>query len=105
LFEALATGVPVVSTPVGWAPYFAGRAPQFVRIGNSPASLAEALEQIAGERAICFARRMEIAALAAEPRLDSWFSEVLALAASLTRTRSQARACAAGGGCKNDERV
>jgi glycosyltransferase involved in cell wall biosynthesis len=85
LFEALATGVPVVTTPVGWAPHFGTRAPDFVRLGRSPAELAANVATVHLRRREMFERQSEIAALAAAPRLDSWCGEVLALAAGISR--------------------
>jgi glycosyltransferase involved in cell wall biosynthesis len=83
LFEALATGVPIAATPVGWAPHFAALAPQFIRLGGSPAQLAANVASLYLRRLEMFARRHEIAALAATPRLDSWYGEVLSLAAGI----------------------
>lgn len=83
LFEALATGIPVVSTPVGWAPLLASRGPNFVRLAPTPADLAAHLRQVRAERDLLFAQREEIAALAAKPRLDTWFREVVELALTL----------------------
>jgi glycosyltransferase involved in cell wall biosynthesis len=83
LFEALATGIPIAATPVGWAPHFAALAPQFIRLGGSPAELAANVVSLCRKRKEVFERRHEIAALVATPRLDSWFSEVLSLAVSI----------------------
>ena len=88
LFEALATGIPVAATPVGWAPHFAARAPEFVRLGESPAELAVNVASLYRRRIEMFERRYEIAALAGTPRLDSWFGEVLGLAAKIARAPS-----------------
>jgi glycosyltransferase involved in cell wall biosynthesis len=85
LFEALATGVPAAATPVGWAPHFAARAPEFVRLGESPAELAVNVASLYGQRKELFDRRHEIAALAATPRLDSWCGDVLDLAVVVAR--------------------
>lgn len=85
LFEALATGIPVAATPVGWAPHFAARAPRFIRLGESPAELAVNVASLYRRRSEMFERRHDIAALAATPRLDSWFGEVLAVAAKIAR--------------------
>jgi glycosyltransferase involved in cell wall biosynthesis len=83
LFESLATGVPVVSTPVGWAPHFAAIEPAFVRLGDTPAELAHGLADVWRSAPELFEARSRIAALAASPRLDSWFAETLQLAAKL----------------------
>ena len=83
LFEALATGIPVVSTPVGWAPYFHEFAPHFVRLGSSPAELADHIAEIREARSDFFERRTEIAALAEPFRLEGWYRELVYLAKSL----------------------
>jgi glycosyltransferase involved in cell wall biosynthesis len=87
LFEALATGLPVVSTGVGWAPYFASKAPGFVRICESPGDIAAQLQHIQSRAEDFFRKRSEIASLVEEYRLDTWFIDVLNLAASLVTTR------------------
>jgi glycosyltransferase involved in cell wall biosynthesis len=83
LFEALATGLPVVSAPVGWAPYFADRAAQYVRLAGNPDEIAAALEQLKSEKQEMFDKRFEIAQLVKEWTLDSWLLAVLNLAGSL----------------------
>ena len=85
LFEALATGVPVVSTPVGWAPHLAGKAPEFVFLADSPEGIAAHLETIRSRRAEMFASRVQIAATVEDYHLDDWFQQVLQLAAALAR--------------------
>jgi len=85
LFEALATGVPVVSTPVGWAPCLASKAPEFVFLADSPKDIATHLETIRLKRAQMFASRFQIAGIVQNYRLDDWFQEVLQLAATLAR--------------------
>lgn len=88
LFEALATGIPIISTPVGWAPLLAGKAPEFVLLAESPSSIAAHLETIRSRRRQLFASRFQIAAIVEPYRLDDWFQEVLQLAVSLARTKS-----------------
>jgi glycosyltransferase involved in cell wall biosynthesis len=85
LFEALATGVPVISTPVGWAPLLAGKAPEFVLLAESPSGIAAHLETIRSRRRQFFASRFQIAATAGPYRLDDWFQEVLQLAVGLAK--------------------
>ena len=85
LFEALATGLPVVSTPVGWAPYLASEAPEFVFLADSPQAIAAHLETIRSRRAQLFASRFQIAATVDQYRLDDWFREVLQLASDVAR--------------------
>jgi glycosyltransferase involved in cell wall biosynthesis len=89
LFEALATGVPVVSTPVGWAPYLASKAPDFIFLADSAKSIAVHLETIQSRRKEIFASRFQIAALVENYYLDDWFREVLQLAAVLARNESK----------------
>jgi glycosyltransferase involved in cell wall biosynthesis len=83
LFEALATGVPVVSTPVGWAPLLASKAPNFIFLADCPNDIAAHLETIRSRREELFASRFEIAATVENCRLDDWFQEVLRLASRL----------------------
>lgn len=83
LFEALATGLPVVSTPVGWAPYFSERAPRYVRLACNPREIAASLEDLRNETEEMFARRFEIAELVKEWTLESWLLAVVNLAGAL----------------------
>lgn len=85
LFEALATGVPVISTPVGWAPHLASKAPGFVFLADSPKGIAAHLETVRSRRAEMFASRLQIAAAVEDYHLDDWFQQVLQLAAALAR--------------------
>ncbi|HEY3839934.1 MAG TPA: glycosyltransferase family 4 protein [Bryobacteraceae bacterium] len=94
LFEALATGLPVASTAVGWAPILARRSSTAVLLGENPQELAENLRRIAGSREVRFRARREIAQLASEPRLDTWPGQVLQLAASLIPAARQQRSYA-----------
>lgn len=86
LFEALATGLPVVSTPVGWAPYFSQRAPRYVRLASNPDEITTRLRQFRLERQQIFKGRFEIADLVRDWSLESWLSMVLDLAGSLVAT-------------------
>jgi glycosyltransferase involved in cell wall biosynthesis len=83
LFEALATGVAVVSTPVGWAPYFALKAPRYVRLASSIDEIKIHLSELGAEKDVIYEERFEIARLVEEWSLDGWIREVLELAGSL----------------------
>jgi glycosyltransferase involved in cell wall biosynthesis len=83
LFEALATGLAVVSTPVGWSPYFSKKAPRYVRLACSPSEITARLQQFKCEKEEIFNRRLEIASLVQRWSLDGWLLAVLNLAASL----------------------
>jgi glycosyltransferase involved in cell wall biosynthesis len=87
LFEALATGLAVVSTPVGWSPYFLKKAPRYVRLADSPSDITVQLQEFKREKGEIFNRRFEIANLVKGWSLDSWLLAVLNLAGSLA-TRS-----------------
>ena len=89
LFESLAYGVPAITSPVGWAPYFAARAPDLVRLAEGPEAITTALSVLRRERAALFARRSEIAALAAPWRLEGWVAEMLDVVAALPAGRAR----------------
>lgn len=71
LFEALASGVPVVSTRVGWAPQLieSGRNGLLVETAEE---LTGALERIRAERRLWFDRRAAIRASLGGHTLESW---------------------------------
>jgi glycosyltransferase involved in cell wall biosynthesis len=85
LFEALATGLPAVSTPVGWAPYFSQKAPRYVRLANNPREITDHLKQFKSQKEEMFKRRFEIASLVGEWSLDTWLLAVLNLAGIIGR--------------------
>jgi glycosyltransferase involved in cell wall biosynthesis len=82
LFEALATGVPVVSTPVGWAPtMIRGEVNGF--IVQSAEEMASAIERIRERREDWFQRRAEIRASLGGYTLEGWVRENISLALQL----------------------
>lgn len=83
LFESIASGVPVISSAVGWAPRFAAAAPDFVRLAESVEEIAAALAEVRSQRDALFARREAMAALVRPWRLEDWVSDVLRLATEL----------------------
>jgi glycosyltransferase involved in cell wall biosynthesis len=83
LFEALASGLAVVSTSVGWAPWFSQRAPNHVRIAATPHQINNQLGEIKANRDHLFRDRFSIARLVGEWSLESWLCDVIQLAATL----------------------
>ncbi len=83
LFEALATGVPVVSTPVGWGPLLASSGGPGVTIATDPAGLAGGIEDAFARRHELFARRAEIAAQVGAWSMEGWMEDVVRFAASV----------------------
>lgn len=82
LFEALASGVPVVSTPVGWAV-------EFIRHGENGflvetvEEMAAALRTLRAERAAWFERRAAIRGSLGEHTLEGWVQANVELALQL----------------------
>ncbi|HEX7028074.1 MAG TPA: glycosyltransferase [Gammaproteobacteria bacterium] len=82
LFEALASGVPVIATPCGWVESLVRDGQNGYRVG-SPADIATAIENIKINRETWFARRSAIQESVAELSLEQWLEENVCLAASL----------------------
>lgn len=82
LFEALACGVPVISTPVGWAPRLIAPG-QNGFIVESIDGIAEALRTIRASREDWFNRRRTIRRSLQGFTLESWIEENLTLARRL----------------------
>ncbi len=87
LYEALASGVPVVSTPVGWAPELI-RDGENGYLARSPEEIATALEAIRGRRADWFDRRQAIRQSVDGLTLESWIEDNLAAAVKLAGGRA-----------------
>ena len=86
LFEALSSGVPVISTSVGWAPMFIQEGMNGL-LFNDVDGLAAALRRIFDERATWFARRQEIRTPVDNFTLESWIADNLNLALRLSVER------------------
>ncbi|HUF60477.1 MAG TPA: glycosyltransferase [Verrucomicrobiales bacterium] len=82
LFEALACGVPVVSTPTGWAPQLISDGKNGFLV-ESVDSMTQAIHRVYAARSEWFARREEIRRTVEEHRLENWIDENLKLAAEL----------------------
>ncbi|TDR73903.1 glycosyltransferase family 4 protein [Paludibacterium purpuratum] len=83
LFEALASGVPVISSAVGWAPALADTAPDFVRIAEGEGEMVAALAAVRRRRDDLFARRQAMAELVSPWVLEEWVGSLLQLAVAL----------------------
>lgn len=82
LFEALATGVPVVSTRVGWASILIQDGVNG-RLVDSPEEIAAALEEIRRDREQWFERRQTIRESLGGYTLEGWVDECLQAASGL----------------------
>jgi len=87
LFESLATGNPVISTKVGWSPIIHKEAPYAVTLVNDANEIAKAIKAHYNNRENNFENRFAIAALMEGKTLESWFKDVLLLAASLVKEK------------------
>jgi glycosyltransferase involved in cell wall biosynthesis len=83
LFEALASGLAVVSTPVGWALSLSECAPRFVRIAATPGEIADKIGQVEADREALFEDRHRMAAVVRDWSLEGWLHDVVRLAAGL----------------------
>jgi glycosyltransferase involved in cell wall biosynthesis len=82
LFEALASGVPVVSTRVGWSPQLIADGENGF-LADTPGQLAAAVERIAVDRPAWFDRREQIRRSLGGWSVESWIRENLELAYAL----------------------
>jgi glycosyltransferase involved in cell wall biosynthesis len=83
LFEALASGVPVISTRTGWAPMLVKPAENGDLV-DSVDELVDALRSTCTERETWFDRRDAIRRSLGEATVESWVEENLAAAAALS---------------------
>lgn len=84
LFEALAAGVPVISTAVGWAPDFI-RSDETGYLVGSISDLREAIVRVRQERATWLTRSGALHAAVAAHSLDRWVERNLRIATNLGR--------------------
>jgi glycosyltransferase involved in cell wall biosynthesis len=82
LFEALATGIPVVSTPVGWSPQFISNGENGFLVEKLD-QIPSAIERICQARMDWFSRRHTIRQTVEDYPLEGWLHQNLELAASL----------------------
>jgi glycosyltransferase involved in cell wall biosynthesis len=87
LFEALASGVPVVSSRVGWAPRLLADSDNGFLVDSVP-EMVEAFERIRAERHDWFARRASIRESLGGYTLESWVAANLDLALDLAQARA-----------------
>lgn len=90
LFEALATGIPVVSTSVGWAPYLIKPGVNGYLADSIEEQIA-AVESIQRDSAKWFARRESIQQSVAGFTLESWVEDNISLTLRLLESSSIAQ--------------
>ena len=83
LFEALATGLPVISTKVGWAPFFAEQASKLVRLVDQPADISTELQKMYNKQEQYFQQRLITRGLVSQWTLDNWVEQVVDQACAL----------------------
>jgi glycosyltransferase involved in cell wall biosynthesis len=88
LFEAMACGIPVVATRVGWAPALVEHG-QTGFLVDSVEEMRTAIEKIADERAFWRAHRAAIRERVAGMTLESWIDENVKLALNVLRVGRQ----------------
>jgi glycosyltransferase involved in cell wall biosynthesis len=91
LFEAMACGVPVISTRVGWAPRLVDHGETGLLV-DDPASLRQALLQVADARQAWLDRGEAIRRKVDGMSLGSWIDSNLDIAAGLARQRARGAA-------------
>lgn len=96
LYEALATGLPVISTPCGWAGKLLLDGENGFLV-NSPAEIGEAIRRIHDSREYWFSRQHAIRASLQGFAMDNWLRRNLEAAAGLARARSTGKAKSATG--------
>lgn len=91
LFEAMACGIPVISTPVGWAPRLIEHGETGFLI-NDVLSLREAIRAIAETRDVWFERRHAIRSKVQAMSLGAWIDANLEVAVGLALRCTRAAA-------------
>jgi glycosyltransferase involved in cell wall biosynthesis len=86
LFESLASGVPVISTRVGWSPILIKNGENGYLV-DSVDDIVEAMENIRKQRAEWFERRIKIRDSLKGYTLESWISENNNTALNLIKSR------------------
>lgn len=86
LFEALATGVPVVSTPVGWSSLMINNGVNGYLV-ESVEGIAEAIRDIRNNAQTWFDRRQQIRASLGNYTLESWVDDNIKYALALVEGR------------------
>lgn len=89
LFEALASGLAVVGTSVGWIPFFNEKNPKGIKIAEQPQQAARAIETFFEQRQELFEQRYSTSQLMKHWNLESWFMEVVKLASQVVKKNNQ----------------
>ncbi|MDH7448106.1 glycosyltransferase [Aquimarina sp. 2201CG14-23] len=83
LFESLATGKPVISTKVGWAPIIDVGNTEAITLVDTPLEISKAIKALYLKNKRDFYNPDEISRLMNDYTLEDWIKEVVALAYSL----------------------
>lgn len=83
LFESLASGNPVISTKVGWAPIIDIQETEAITLVDTPQEISMAIQQLYTKMQANFYNRHKISKLMGSFTLESWVRDVTELATSL----------------------